>query len=40
MITGYGVAEAVRNYYDYGDKRKKSNRTRFWECRFSSRSFY
>jgi hypothetical protein len=32
MITGYGVAEAVRNYYAIygGDVKEKSNRTRFW----------
>jgi hypothetical protein len=38
MITGYGVAEAVRHYYSiYGGdaKGKESNCSRFWKCRFS-----
>jgi hypothetical protein len=38
MITGYGVAEAVRHYYStYGGdvRKKKAIATRFWKCRFS-----
>jgi hypothetical protein len=38
MITGYGVAEAVRHYYEtYGGDVKGKAIARFWECRFSSR---
>jgi hypothetical protein len=42
MITGYGVAEAVRHYYETygGDERKESHCARFWECRFSSRFLF
>jgi hypothetical protein len=38
MITGYGVAEAVRHYYETygGDVKKESHCARFWECRLSS----
>jgi hypothetical protein len=33
MITGYGVAEAVRHYYEtYGGDGKESHCARFWEC--------
>jgi hypothetical protein len=41
MITGYGVAEAVRHYETYGgDVKGKSHCARFWECRFSSRFLF
>ena len=43
MITGYGVAEAVRHYYSiYGGdvKEKKSNCTRIWKCRICCCFFY
>jgi hypothetical protein len=39
MITGFGVAEAVRHFYSiYGGdvKAKKSDCSRLWKCRFSS----
>jgi glutamate dehydrogenase/leucine dehydrogenase len=39
MITGFGVAEAVRHFYSiYGGdvKGKKAIVQGFWKCRFSS----
>jgi hypothetical protein len=40
MITGYGVAEAVRHYYEtYGGDVKKAI-VQVWECRLSSRFLF
>jgi hypothetical protein len=38
MITGYGVAEAVRHYYETygGDEKERKPLCKVLECRFSS----
>jgi hypothetical protein len=41
MITGYGVAEAVRHYYEtYGGDVKGKPLCKVWECRLSSRFLF